>query len=73
MQAFLLTALRLAKYDIHNRIHLTKIKRGLMRMDRVAVLDFPLEEYAERIKRICREMADANCDGVMITLYENMR
>ena len=42
-------------------------------MDRVAVLDFPLEEYAERIKRICREMADANCDGVMITLYENMR
>ena len=42
-------------------------------MDRVAVLDFPLEEYAERIKRICREMADANGDGVMITLYENMR
>ena len=42
-------------------------------MRAVAMLDFPLEEYRERLRKLMEEMARAGVDGAMITQHENLR
>lgn len=42
-------------------------------MRTVPIMDFPLDEYEFRMKRLLTEMERADVDGVMITAMENMR
>lgn len=42
-------------------------------MRAAAMLDFPLEEYRERLRKLMEEMARAGVDGAMITQHENLR
>lgn len=42
-------------------------------MRTVPIMDFPLDEYESRVKRLLREMAAADVDGVMLTAMENVR
>lgn len=42
-------------------------------MRTVPMMDFPLDEYASRLKKLQVQMASAQVDGVMITQEENLR